>query len=106
MKAAEADVAARREGREEDAEVGVMGVEAECCSDGGVYMRRELDRERLDPVDAVDDRDGIPLSGLLTMCDLTSSDAKLRTSTAESFSASVRIPFISDSSRVSLGLLK
>ena len=106
MKAAEADVAASSEGREDDAEVGVMGVEAECWSEGGVYMRLELDWERLDPVDAVDDRDGIPLSGLLTMWDLTSSDARLRTRTAESFSASALMPLISDSSRVSLGLLK
>lgn len=67
MKAADAEVAARREGREDDADVGVIGVEAECWREGGVYIRLELDWERLELVDVVDDSDGIPLSGLLTM---------------------------------------
>lgn len=91
--------------------VGVMGMDAVEWSDGGVYMRLGPERERLDPTvdtDVTDmvDKVGIMLSGSPLICDLTSSDAKLRTSTAASFSARPWIASRRDRNCLSLGLLK
>jgi len=74
--------------------VGVAGIDIAWCSPGGVKedLRLSPDPERRDATDPEEPflSEAVSYSSL-SLCDLTSSDARLRTSTAVSFSASIWI---------------